>query len=184
MRKSVSILLLLVFLFNIIGYRALFYYAEKRADASMEARLDNDQYDETELVTIKIPLHNPYQIEQKSFERVNGEINVNGKIFKYVKRKVSDGNLILLCIADNHKNVLKKAKSEYENATNDLTPNSKNTGRSGLQKNLTPGDYINQCGSLEMCGYGSANVKYTVLDINSVVDTHIVAPGKPPECKA
>ncbi len=134
MRKSASTILLLVLLFNMIGYRAWFYYAEGKADATMEARLDQDQYDENELVAFTIPLYNPYQLEQKSFERVNGEININGKIFRYVKRRVSDGNLILLCIPDNHKNILKKAKSDYENASIDLTCNGKNTGRSVIAK--------------------------------------------------
>ncbi len=134
MRKSASIILLLVLLFNMIGYRAWFYFAEGKADAAMEARIDNDQYDENELVALTIPLYNPYQLEQKSFERVNGEININGKIFKYVKRRVSDGNLILLCIPDNHRNILKKAKSDYENATIDLTCNGKNSGRPGIAK--------------------------------------------------
>lgn len=184
MRKSASILILLVLLFNIIGYRALFYYAEKQSDASMEARLDNDQYQENELITVKIPLHNPYQIEQKSFERVNGEINFNGKIFKYVKRKVTDGYLILLCIADNHKNVLKKAKSEYETATNDLATTNKNSGRSGIQKNLNTSDYIYECGNVVVCGCGSARLTHPELNIKSTIDPQIATPGKPPEFKA
>ncbi|HXB29277.1 MAG TPA: hypothetical protein VNW49_05630, partial [Puia sp.] len=69
MRKSVSIILLLVFLFNMIGYRAWFYYAEMKADAAMEARIDKDQYDDNDLITLQIPLYNPYQLEQKTFER-------------------------------------------------------------------------------------------------------------------
>jgi hypothetical protein len=184
MRKSASIILLLILLFNMIGYRALFYYAEKQADASFEARLDKDLYQENDLVTLKIPLFNPYQVEQKTFERFNGEININGKIFKYVKRKVSDGNLILLCIADDHKNVLKKAKSEYENASNDLAPNSKSNGRSGIQKNINSGDYINQCASVVVCGCGSSNLNYPVFNIISIRDPFIAATGKPPEFKA
>jgi hypothetical protein len=184
MRKSASIILLLIFLFNVIGYRALFYYAEKKADVSMEARLDKDQYNENELVTVRVPLFNPYQLEQKSFERVHGEINVNGKIFKYVKRKVSDGYLILQCIADNPKNVLKTAKSEYENAVNDLTTNNKSSGRSGLQKNFKISDYIQQNTNVEVGGCGRSNLNHTTFHIASVRDPLISMPGKPPEYKA
>ncbi len=124
-----------------IGYRAWFYYAEKKADAGMEARIDKDQYDDNDLVTVQIPLYNPYQLEQKTFERANGEVNINGKTFKYVKRKIYDGNLILLCIADNHKTVLKKAKSELGNGVNDLAGNNRG---SRLQKDFSGNDYINQ----------------------------------------
>ena len=184
MRKSVSIILLLILLFNMIGYKALFYYAEKRADASLEARLDKDLYEENDLVTVKIPLFNPYQVEQNNFERINGEVNINGKIFKYVKRKVSDGNLILLCIADDHKNILKKAKSDYETAANDLPSNNKTPGRSGFQKNLNSSDYIYQCGSVVLCECGSVNLKFHSFITVNFTDPHISTPGKPPEFKA
>ena len=184
MRKSASIILLLVLLFNMIGYRAWFYYAEGKADAAMEARLDQDQYNENELVAFTIPLYNPYQLQQKSFERVNGEININGKILKYVKRRVSDGNLILLCIPDNHKNILKKAKSDYENATNDLTSNSKNAGRNGVQKGFSASDYIYQCGSVVVCECGSSNLHYATFQISNFKDPHIALPGKPPQYMA
>src|ERR1700722_5738963 len=181
MRKSASIILLLILLFNMIGYRAWFYYAEKKADAVMEARIDKDQYDDNDLVTLQIPLYNPYQLEQKTFEPANGEVNINGKTFKYVKRKVSDGNLILLCLADNHKTVLKKAKTNYENAANDLTANGKNAGRTGIQKSFTGNDYINQCGSVEVCECGSSNLKYAAFHTISLTDPHISSPGKPPK---
>jgi len=96
-----------------IGYRAWFYYAERKADIAMETRLDKDQYDENDLISITVPLDNPYQLEQRTYQRIDGEINFQGKNFKYVKRKVSDGKLILLCIPDARKMVLKKAKAEY-----------------------------------------------------------------------
>ena len=119
-----------------VGYRAWFYYAEQKADAAMESRLDKEQYEENELVSLTVPLYNPYQTEQTSFERVNGEISFEGKTYKFVKRRISDGNLVLLCIPDVRKMVLKKAKSEYGNAMNNLTANSKNTSRSGYTKNF------------------------------------------------
>ncbi len=181
MRKSASIVILLILLFNMIGYRAWFYYAEKKADAVMEARIDKDQYDDNDLVTLQIPLYNPYQLEQKTFERANGEVNINGKTFKYVKRKVYDGNLILLCLPDNHKTVLKKAKTNYENAANDLTGNNRG---SKIQKSLGGSDYINQCGSVVVCECGSSNLKYAACHTFNLTEPHIASPGKPPKYAA
>jgi hypothetical protein len=178
MRKSASIILLLILLFNMIGYRAWFYYAEKKADAVMEARIDKDQYDDNDLVTLQIPLYNPYQLEQKTFERANGEVNINGKTFKYVKRKIYDGNLILLCIADNHKTVLKKAKSELGNGVNDLAGNNRG---SRLQKDFSGNDYINQYGSMGVWEYGSTIFQFHSFNIINLTDPHISSPGKPPK---
>ena len=64
-----------------------------------------------------MPLNIPYQVEGSQFERVDGEIALNGRIYKYVKRKVSEGNLILLCIPDAARMSLKKAKADLGGAS-------------------------------------------------------------------
>ena len=179
MRKSASIILLLILLFNMIGYRAWFYYAEKKADSAMEARIDKDQYDENDLVTLQIPLYSPYQLEQKTFERTNGEVNINGKTFKYVKRMVSDGNLILLCLADNHKTVLKNAKSEFGNGVNDLAGGGKGSNR--IQKSFSGNDYIKQYVSMGVWEYGSTIFQFHSFNTINITDPHIAIPGKPPK---
>jgi hypothetical protein len=182
LRKSASIILLLILLFNMIGYRVWFYYAEQRADIAMESRLDKDQYDEHELISITVPLDNPYQLEQRSFQRINGEVNFGGRNLKYVKRKVSDGKLILLCIPDARKMVLKKAKTDYGNNTNDLTGNSKGSSRSGTQKSFSGNDYTSETFQLST----SILPFFHTSTLNSVVNaklvcTHIPYQGKPPQ---
>jgi hypothetical protein len=184
LRKYTSIVLLLILLFNMVGYRALFYYAERKADAAMESRLDKDQYDENELVSLTIPLHNPYQLEQKSFERVNGEISFQGKTYKFVKRMVSGGNLVLLCMPDVRKMVLKKAKADYGNAANGLTNNGKSSSRSGTQKNFSGGDYIDQFTNFEILKFENEAVAYHIFSLVSFSDPHIAAPGQPPQYRA
>jgi len=79
----------------------------------MEASLDSNQYNDQDLLVLKVPLNIPYQMEVSQFERVDGEIALNGKIYKYVKRKVSEGNLVLLCIPDATRMSLKKAKTDF-----------------------------------------------------------------------
>jgi hypothetical protein len=113
LRKTAAIFLLLILLFNVVGYRAWFDYAEKKADRQLEARLDKNEYQEDDLITIKIPLNIPYQLDRYQFERVDGEFSFNGKIYKYVKRKVVDGIIILRCIPDANKMSLKKANTEF-----------------------------------------------------------------------
>ena len=184
LRKYVSIFFLLVILFNMIGYRAWFYIVEKRADAAMEARLDKDQYDETDLVSLTIPLHNPYQLEQKTFERVNGEISFQGKTYKYVKRRVSDGNLVILCIPATHKMVLKKAGTDYGNATNDLANNNKNSSRNGFQKNLNGSDYLIHDYHFQIPTFSNSVVIQNPFSLKNLPDAYIASPGKPPRNRA
>jgi hypothetical protein len=163
------------------GYRVWFYYAEQNADIVMESRLDKDQYDVNELISITVPLDNPYQLEQRNFQRIDGEFNFQGKNFKYVKRKVSDGKLILLCIPDARKMVLKKGKAEYGNAANDLNTNSNGSSRSGTQKSFSGNDYTSDTFQLNtsILPNFQSSIRNESVD-NKLASAQVPFPGKPP----
>ncbi len=102
-----------LFLFNVAEYRIWFYYAQQQADIQMIASLEQDEYNAADLITIKIPINLPYQSNWKEFERVDGEVNIEGKIYKYIKRKVQDGEPVLLCLPDKNKTRLTTAKMNF-----------------------------------------------------------------------
>ena len=182
LRKSAAIILLHILLFNMIGYRVWFYYAEQKADMAMESRLDKDQYDANDLISITVPLDNPYLLDQSNFQRIDGEINFQGKNLKYVKRKVSDGKLILLCIPDARKMVLKKGKAEYGNAANDLNGNSKGSSRSGTQKSFSGNDYISQSFNFSTSRHSDFQTSTLSEFVDSkLASAQVPAPGKPPQ---
>ncbi len=124
LKKLAAILLLLLFLFNIVGYRAWFYFEQQQSDKQVRSSLDNNDYNENDLITIKIPVSIPYQSDWKDFERVDGEVTLNGKIYKYVKRKICDGQLVLLCFPDENKMRLQSAKDDFFKLANDLQQNT------------------------------------------------------------
>jgi len=131
LKKLAAILLIALFIFNLFGYRILYYFAQQESDINLEKAFDKDQYSEEDLITIKIPISVPYQVERKDFERFDGEIKLNGKIYKYVKRKVCDGNLVLLCLPDHNKMRLETAKNDLFKNSNDLqNTSSKKQGNS------------------------------------------------------
>jgi len=109
LKKIAAILLISLLLFNWYGYRFVTNYLQKKADSQLEARLDVNDYVESELIEIRVPLNMPYQNNSSSFERHYGEINLDGKIYSYVKRKVEDGYLILKCIPNDLKQQIEKA---------------------------------------------------------------------------
>ena len=109
MKKIAAILLISLLLFNWYGYRFFISYLQQKADGQLEARLDVNDYNEAELLEIRIPLNMPYQNNSSSFERHYGEINLDGKVYTYVKRKVEDGYLVLKCIPNNAKQEIRKA---------------------------------------------------------------------------
>ena len=146
LKKIASILLLGILLFNWCGYRWVINLAQQEADAKLEARLDKDDYDESQLIEIKVPVNMPYQSDWAGFERYDGEIEVNGIHYKYVKRKVQDGQLVLKCIPNHDKQRLESAKDDLFKITNDLQQD--NTAKKTGTSNQAPiknalGDYPN-----------------------------------------
>jgi len=112
-----------------------------QSDIQINTLLDKHSYNEADLVMVKVPLSLPYMNEQSDFERVNGEITINGKILKYVKRKISAGNLILMCLPDHNKMIIELAKGDFFKGSIDLVQNNpkKQSGNSkaGIFKNLS-----------------------------------------------
>lgn len=136
MRRLSAILLIALFLFNLCGYRIWVDYAQQQSDKRLEASFDKQEYDNADLITIKVPLSLPYLNNQQDFERIDGEINVGGKILKYVKRKISDGNLILLCIPDHNKMRIESAKDEFFKYANDLVQNNHSKKSTSSKTNI------------------------------------------------
>jgi hypothetical protein len=125
-KKLAAILLLALFAFNTFGFYLFVSYAKRRADADLVAELDNGDYSESELVTVKIPLNLPYEANWNDFQRVNGEIDINGTIYNYVQRKVYNDTLILQCIVSIEKTSLQKKANDYYGKVNDLPGNNNN----------------------------------------------------------
>lgn len=144
LKKLAAISFLLLFLFNIIGYRILFYYVQKQGDIKVQASLDRENYNEDDLITIKVPLSLPYQTNWKNFERIDGEVTLDGKIYRYVKRKVENGQLVLLCLPDEHKQRLQTARDDFFKMANDLSATSSKKSNSTVSLKNVLSDYDKQ----------------------------------------
>jgi len=124
LKKTASILLLAILLFNWVGYRLLSAYMESKSDVMIEARIEQNQFDESELITIKIPTNIPYYINSKDYERVEGEVDINGTMYKYVKRRVFNDSIELVCLPNAEKTNIQKASNEYYKLSADALNNS------------------------------------------------------------
>lgn len=125
MRKIAAILLLGSLLYNWLGYRLVYDYLQHRADKALEALLDQEAYDNSRLVEIKVPLNLPYQAQWTEFERYNGEIELNGQHYKYVKRRIYNDSLVLLCLPNDTRQKIDNARNDFFRLANDLQHSSK-----------------------------------------------------------
>jgi len=111
-------------LFNWVGYRLFSSYMENKANSTLEAQLDENNYDEAQLISIKVPASNiPYFSNSDRFERVNGQIELGGVQYKYVKRRLFNDSLELMCIPNQTAMKIQVAKDEFFKLVNDLQHN-------------------------------------------------------------
>ncbi len=120
MKKIAAILLLGIFVFNMFGYKLWLSYMEHKADISLETAMDNNQYNSSELISIKKALHLPYYNNTTAFTRMDGEVEVNGMYYKYVKCRIYNDSLELLCIPNAQKAKIIQAKEDFFKVTADI----------------------------------------------------------------
>ncbi len=113
MRKIASIVLILLLLFNVLGYYGLFMGLNYQNKQQLIQRLDLSDYNESETVTLKIPISIPYAIDSKEFERVDGEFEHQGEYYHLVKQRLSQDTLYIVCIKDNNSKRIHQALEDY-----------------------------------------------------------------------
>lgn len=113
MKRLSAIGFLTVLLFNFYGYRLVIDCMQYQQAAILETKLDKQQYKDDELIAIKTAINLPYYTSSKNYERAYGSIEVNGVMYEYVKRRVYQDTLELLCLPNTIKTHLQSVKNEF-----------------------------------------------------------------------
>ena len=155
---------------------------EHQASVSLQQKLDHDQYSNNNLVEIKVPVNLPYLSNWSNFEKYQGETEINGVHYKYVKRKLVNDTLILLCIPNQTKNELRTAQSDYFKQVNDLQGTSKKSGESKEHQSKSPvNDYLLK----EVLTFSTNNLISTThhsLYYKQLATAVLLVKEQPPEC--
>ena len=140
MKKAFSILLLVIFLFNVGGYYIVLWGLRHQVNDNLSDRLDQGLYSREETVELKIPVSLPYPLQARGFERIDGKFEYKGEYFKLVKHKLEHDTLYIVCIKNIEEKRLVDTMTEYANLANDLPGTAKKamTFLSKLVKDYTP----------------------------------------------
>ena len=126
----------------------------------------------------------PYQMVQSDFERVDGEVNVNGKIYKYVKRRIADGEMVLMCLPDNNKMRIQSAKDDFFKSTSDIAQSNaskkSDNEKTSVFKNLAS-DYEQQLTSYFIASFASANTGNALAQSEALPSSPHTPPVQPPD---
>jgi hypothetical protein len=183
LRKIAAILLLCLLSFNWFGYKFVTNYLQKKADHQLEARIDMRDYDESQLVEIRIALNMPYQNNSAGFERQYGEVELNGKTYAYVKRKVEDGYLVLKCIPNEIKQKIKSADNALFTANNGLDQEHGTKNNSPLPQVLKSifTDYDDQSGQYVFAQLVISDQSFSIPASTSLSAVDLPVAEQPPE---
>ena len=181
LKRLLAILLLCLFAFNWFGYRLVSSYLENRADVVLQARLDKNSYDPSQLFEVKIPLNLPYSPSWSSYEQYRGQVELNGVHYNYVKRKVVNDTLILVCIPNETKNQIKSAGEEYFKNVNDLqnTGNKKSNSKETSSKAPVSDYLLKENTLMESAAIG--NVAHFTPYLDLIPSFAILAKDRPPQ---
>ena len=182
LKKAAAILFLLLLLFNFVGYRAWFYYVQIQSNQRFQASLNKNDYNDQDLITIRVPLSLPYFTDWKEFESYDGSIEVDGKHYNYVKRKVSNDTLILLCIPNHEQNKLSDNRNEYEKLLNDVrypAPGNKANSSALLLSSLLA-VYNKETSFCQPDFFYLQIQQHKLINENAVCDCIVAPPWHPP----
>jgi len=112
-----------IFAFNTAGYQLLYNYMSNRSDAALENALDEKGYNESDLISIKQPTNLPYYTNNETFQRIDGEVEIDGIKYKYVKSRIYNDSLEMLCIPHLAKMKIEQSRNDYAQGAHDFQQN-------------------------------------------------------------
>ncbi len=185
MQKLTAIFLLALLSFNWVGYRFALNYLNFSLDRILEADLDAGNYDENELIQMRVPVSLPYQVNWSNYERVDGDIEIDGIHYKFVKKIVRNDSLILLCLPNHNKMMMQEAKTAFFQLVNDLTMNhsGKTEKKSSQIAKSVFSDCIIYSQPLAASPDLSNNKVYSLNQTFPILAPFILAPEKPPSAR-
>jgi hypothetical protein len=143
-KRFAAILIFMLLLFNWVGFQLYMTIAENRENGNIVTRLDNDQFSDADLISIKVPaVHLPPYVNEQQFERVNGQIEIGSRVFNYVKRRILQDSLEFLCIPNDQATLLRIAKYDFFKLVADLqAEQSKKTNSNNNNHKTLNGEYF------------------------------------------
>lgn len=154
MKRSLTIVLLVLFLLNVLGYYGVFMGLQFANEKEMQALFDDDNFMPEEEITIKVPITIPYANDSREFTRVDGEFEYQGETYRMLKQRYISDTLYIVSVKDNTSKEIKQALTDYVKSFTDK-PSSEKSSSKTVQNFIK--DYISSSTVLhsEQCGWSN-----------------------------
>lgn len=168
LKQLLAISILIVHLFNIAGYHIVFNYFIDRSDQQLVKQVDDNHYNDAELIELKMALHLPY-MSNSPYAAAEGTVEIDGKHYNYVKRKVWNDTLYVMCLPNEAKTRLHEARNDFAAQAAD-SPSGKENRTTG--KNSQPVLEYNQ----PILSYNFKNPAQPVKRTTAIFTPQLVRP--------
>lgn len=182
MKRLTAISFLIILSFNIFGYRYAIRLLATKADSNLEFQIDNLQYDESQLVELRVDLNMPYQERFTDFERHYGEISIEGKPYTYVMRKIEGTILVLKCIRNISREQLTNTSDEITKANSNQEQNTNSQKQNSTLLKVIKGDYFNNHSLAQTIFNPDSKPTFQLAQITDLPEIAILPPQQPPRC--
>jgi hypothetical protein len=88
-------------------------------------KLDDNAYNASEAITFKMPITVPYNTDSRDFERVDGEFEHNGDVYRLVKQKLAQDTLYIVCVKDQESKKINQVLADYVKTFTDKPASAK-----------------------------------------------------------
>ncbi len=167
-------------LYYIGGYILAFQYFIHKSEVQILKQIDDNKIDATKLFEIKIPIHQPYISDWSEYEQAQGQIQLHGTYYRYVKLKMSSDTVSFICIPNTVKTRLSKANVVITKDISDIPVNKK--GHDSAAKKGNPGnEYSYQIAHYQYIQFGNLFQTQFRPITALLIEPFIESPGKPPD---
>ena len=125
LKKLIAIFLFTFFVFNLVGYKWLFEALEDKAEKRLELMLVDETYDTSQLIVFRKPVDLPYYYNSRVFSPATGEVEWNGKFYRFVKSRIVHDSIEMHCYPFEEKNRLVKAENDFVEMNTGMAPTGK-----------------------------------------------------------
>jgi hypothetical protein len=115
-----------------MGYYGVFLGLHLKNDLAMSKALDTDLYEQSNTVTLKVAVSIPYMLDQSDFERVNGQFEHNGELYRMVKQRYAKDTLTVVCVKDAEHKKIDTALADYVKTFTDKGTDTKQTSKTTI----------------------------------------------------
>lgn len=151
MKRLGASLLLWIFVLNIFGYYGVFIGARIQAAQKIQASFDVDDYQSNSEITFKVPVTLPYASDMSEYQRVDGEFNYHGDVYRLIKQKFVKDALFIVCVKDAQSKKIDRALEDYVKTFADNPSGEKNHSKGAPSVNK---DYFSISIALEKTQLG------------------------------